>query len=87
MEHSLDSKKCFYCHAIKPLEFFKINNRKYQVAKEKGRCVACTQCDYNRAVERMGVVRFNYELGKFEVINFETIEELNSFYEVTLHKR
>ena len=57
-----------------------INNRKYQVAKEKGKCVACNECEYKRAVERMGIVRFNFELDKFEVINFENINQLNEYF-------
>lgn len=80
MELSSDNKKCFYCHKIKLLSDYMINNRKYQVAKEKGRCVSCNECEYKRAVKKMGIVRFNFESDKFEVINFENINQLNEYF-------
>lgn len=75
-----DSKKCFSCKIEKPLSEYKPDNRKYQLKADKNTCKFCTSCEFKRAIRRLGVVRFNFETSKFEVIDFENEEEVVKYF-------
>ena len=66
-------KRCFTCHRLKPLIWFKINNRKYQLKSDKGRAVNCRLCNVKRLIKQNGeVIKYNYETNKYEPIKIKT---------------
>lgn len=76
-----ETKKCFYCKIEKPLDDFSINKRKYQVKKEKGRCISCKQCFLEQSIKDLSVIYFDFELNKYIIEKFETAEEVIKFIE------
>lgn len=76
-----ETKKCFYCKIEKPLEYFSINKRKYQVKQEKGRCISCKQCFLEQSIKDLSVIYFDFELNKYIIEKFETAEEVIKFIE------
>ena len=76
----METKKCFSCKEILPLNAYKPDKRKYQLKNSKGRCVVCHECCLEKALEKMSCIRFDYELDKFVVHNFENEQEVIEFY-------
>ena len=76
----METKKCFSCKEILPLNAFKPDKRKYQLKNSKGRCVICHECSLQKAIEIMGCIRYDYENSKFISYNFETKEEVIEFF-------
>lgn len=74
-------KKCFYCKIEKPLEAYQVNNRKYQVKADKGRCISCKQCFMEQSIKDLSVIYFNFEINKYEIVKFETKEQVIKFIE------
>lgn len=72
-------KECFYCKIEKPLDDYQINRRKYQVKADKGRCISCKQCFLEQSIKDMSVIYFNFEINKYEIVNFETEQEVINF--------
>ena len=75
-----DSKKCFSCKIEKPLSQFKPDKRKYQLKADKKTCKVCNSCEFDRASKDLSVVRFNFEIEKFEVIKFENKEQVLKYF-------
>lgn len=74
-------KRCFYCNEMKDLSEYQVNNRKYQREADMGRCISCFDCEKKRAIKNMSTVRFNFETNKFELIYFNSINEIDKYYE------
>lgn len=72
-------KKCFHCKIEKPLEEFSINRRKYQIKADQGRCIGCKQCYLEKSIKDKSVIFYNFEAEKFEIIKFETEQEVINF--------
>lgn len=75
----MEVKKCFKCGKEKSLDEFKIDRMKYQLPSDKGRCKVCKDCDLFRAMMTKSICRYNFELKKFEVIKFETRDEVYDY--------
>lgn len=66
-------KRCFTCKRLKPLIWFKINNRKYQLKSDKCRAVNCRLCNVKRLIKQDGqIIKYNYETNKYEPITIKT---------------
>ena len=66
-------KRCFTCKRLKPLIWFKINNRKYQLKSDKGRAVNCRLCNVKRLIKQDGeVIKYNYVTNKYDAIKIKT---------------
>lgn len=65
-------KRCFTCHRLKPLVWFKINNRKYQLKSDKGRAVNCRLCNVKRLIKQNGeVIKYNYVTNKYDAFTIK----------------
>ena len=42
-----DSKECFHCGEVKLLNKFKVNDKRYKLSSDKGRCIGCIDCTGN----------------------------------------
>lgn len=73
-------KKCFLCKVAKSLYEYDPDRRKYQLKPDMNTCKVCKICDYNRALNELSVVRYDYEIEKFEVIHFNNKDEVKQFY-------
>lgn len=76
----VNSKKCFLCKELKHLSEYDPDNRKYQLKPDLNTCKVCKVCDLKRAIESLSVTRYNYEIEKFEVINFKDEEDVKRYY-------
>ena len=66
-------KRCFTCKRLKPLVWFKINNRKYHIKSDKGRAVNCRLCNVKRLIKQNGeVIKYNYVTNKYDAITIKT---------------
>ena len=66
-------KRCFTCHRLKPLVWFKINNRKYHIKSDKGRAVNCRLCNVKRLIKQNGeVLKYNYVTNKYDAVTIKT---------------
>lgn len=72
-------KKCFHCKIEKPLEEFNIDRRKYQLKADKGTCKVCNKCYREKSIKDKSVIFFNFETDKFEIIKFETEQEVINY--------
>ena len=65
-------KRCFTCKRLKPLVWFKINNRKYHIKSDKGRAVNCRLCNVKRLIKQNGeVLKYNYVTNKYDVVRIK----------------
>jgi hypothetical protein len=65
-------KRCFTCKRLKPLIWFKINKRKYQLKSDKGRAVDCRLCNVKRLLKQNGeVLKYNYVTNKYDAITIK----------------
>ena len=65
-------KRCFTCHRLKPLIWFKINNRKYHIKSDKGRAVNCRLCNVKRLIKQNGeVLKYNYVTNKYDAVTIK----------------
>ena len=80
MSQSEPMRKCFRCHEMLPVSAYNPNGRKYQISVYLGRCLSCKKCMIKLAQEDMKAVRINPETDKFEVVKFNSIDEIIEFY-------
>ena len=73
-------KECFNCKRNLPLSEFNKSNRKYQLKSDLGVVKVCKICNFEKAVKTLSLVNFNFELNKFEVINFESITNVSEWF-------
>lgn len=73
-------KECFNCKRNLPLSDFNKSNRKYQLKSDLGVVKVCKICNFEKAVKTLSLVNFNFELNKFEVINFESITNVSEWF-------
>lgn len=73
--------KCFQCGVDKPLEKYKDNTRKYKISSYKGKCMVCKACSFHTALDKLSIVRFDFEENKFKLIKFNNKYEVLDFYE------
>jgi len=79
--HRIEKRPCFTCGVEKPLTDFLENNRKYKVKKYLGVSINCIECIIDRVKTNFKAVNFNYDENKYEIINFNTEEEILMFYD------
>ena len=73
-------KECFNCKRNLPLSEFNKSNRKYQLKSDLGVVKVCKICNFEKAIKILSLVNFNFESNKFEVINFESINEVSKWF-------
>ena len=62
-------KRCFSCKRLKPLMWFKINPRKYQLPSDKGRAVDCRLCTCKKFIRQNGeFIKHNPTSNKYDTI-------------------
>jgi hypothetical protein len=76
----MESKKCFTCKIEKPLNQFDIDRMKYQLKSDKGTCKVCKECELNKALKTLSIIRYNFEIMKFEIINFDNADEVLNYF-------
>jgi len=65
-------KRCFGCNKLKPLFWFKVNTRKYQLKSDKGRAVDCRLCGVKRLIKQKGeVIKYNPATNKYDSIKLK----------------
>ena len=65
-------KRCFGCNRLKPLIWFKINPRKYQLKSDKGRAVDCRLCAVRRLIKQKGeIIKYNPSINRYDTINLK----------------
>ena len=72
-------KECFYCKIEKPLSEFNIDRRKYQLKADKGTCKVCNECYREKSIKDKSVIFFNFDIDKFEIIKFDTEQEVINY--------
>ena len=73
--------KCFQCGVDKPLEKYKDNTRHYQIKSYKGKCIVCKACSFHTALDKLSIVRYDFEENKFKLIKFNNKYEVLDFYD------
>jgi hypothetical protein len=81
MMKKMETLKCFNCNIHKPLVKYKPNNRVYQTKSSKGMCLVCKLCSFTEALNKLSVVRYDYDKLTFVVINFKNKCEVVEFFE------
>jgi predicted metal-binding protein len=76
----MESKKCFTCNIEKPLNQYDIDRMKYQLKSDKGTCKVCRECNVNKALKTLSIIRYNFEIMKFEVINFDNTDGVLNYF-------
>ena len=76
----METKQCFTCKQELPLSDLDVDTRKYQLKADKGTCKVCKECEYEKALVDMSTIKVNFETNKFDIINFETVDEVNKFF-------
>jgi hypothetical protein len=64
-------KRCFSCNRLKPLIWFKINPRKYQLKSDKGRAVNCRLCNVKRLIIQKEVIKHNPLTNKYDTVKIK----------------
>jgi len=77
----METKRCFRCDKIKPLDAFNVNRMKYQLKSDKGHCITCIKCMIKHTSADMKGMIYNFDTGKFEVKYFKTKKEIKEHYE------
>ena len=77
----METKRCFRCDKIKPLDAFNINRMKYQLKSDKGHATTCKKCMIKHTSADMKGMIYNFDTGKFEVKHFKTKKEIKEHYE------
>lgn len=75
-----ETKKCFACKKELPLTYFAVDRRKYQLKSDKGTCKVCFDCEEERALKTLSLIRFNFQKNEFEIITFETKEDVYNYF-------
>lgn len=72
----MEKKKCFTCKVEKPLSEFEVNRMKYRLKSDLGVCIVCKDCELARALEALSIVKYDFTINKFVIIDFQTKEEV-----------
>jgi hypothetical protein len=80
MKMMSETLKCFRCKIEKPLNKYKDNNRHYQIKSNKGKCMVCKLCSFQKALNELSVIRYNFEEKRFDIIEFKDYAEVAEFF-------
>ena len=69
-------KKCFTCDRRYPLFLFAKDRMKYQRPHDQGRVRCCRICNYKRWVKLREDWFYNFEIKKFEKLEFKSKIEI-----------
>jgi hypothetical protein len=64
-------KRCFSCNRLKPLIWFKINPRKYQLKTDRGKSVNCRLCNVKRLIRQGEVIKHNPLTNKYDTVKMK----------------
>jgi len=78
----METKRCFRCDKIKPLDAFNTRQSEYRKEQQLGYCTTCKKCMIKHTSEDMKGIIYNFETRKFEVKIFKTKQEINKHYDV-----
>lgn len=73
------TKECFNCKVEKPLSCFE-PAVKFVLRSDYGTCRVCRECEFKRALKDKSKVSFNIITEKFEVLRFETDQEVIKYF-------
>jgi hypothetical protein len=76
----LDFKQCFSCKKELSLNKFPHDFRKYQRESDKGKCKVCINCEEDKALINLTVIRFNTDINKFHIISFNSKKEVQKHF-------
>ena len=48
----MDTKRCFRCNELLPLDAYPVNRRSFCLKSDKGRNKVCVPCDKKRTIEK-----------------------------------
>lgn len=71
-------KICFKCKKNKPAKDYKENKMKY---KRDSLATLCNDCVLERALREGNVLKYNFDINKFEKIEFASVDEIIKFLE------
>jgi hypothetical protein len=63
------------------LDEYTDNKRGYTLKTDMGKNRVCKICNFDSAVRKKSVVRYDHEQSKFVVINFNNIGEVGEYFE------
>lgn len=78
--NKMSVKKCFACKESKQLSDYESDNRKYQLSADLKTCKVCKQCELEKALTDLSCCRYNYETNKFDVIKFDSEEDVRDYF-------
>jgi len=76
----METLRCFTCKTEKPLSKYKDNKRHYQIKANKGKCIVCKLCSFQKALNELSVIRYNFEEKRFDIIRFKDYAEVAEFF-------
>lgn len=59
---------------------FQVDNRKYQVPADMGRCKVCIMCEFKKSLKTMEAFYFCREKNDFVTLKFKNNDEVAEFY-------
>jgi hypothetical protein len=74
-------KQCFKCRRMLSLDEYTDNKRIYTLKTDMGKNRVCKICNFDSAVKKKSLVKYDYEQSKFVVINFNNIGEVGEYFE------
>jgi len=77
----METKRCFRCDKIKPLDAFNTRQSEYRKEQHLGYCTTCIKCMIKHTSADMKGMIYNFDTGKFEVKHFKTKKEIKEHYE------
>ena len=63
------------------LDEYTDNKRIYTLKTDMGKNRVCKICNFDSAVKKKSLVKYDYEQSKFVVINFNNIGEVGEYFE------
>jgi len=74
-------KQCFQCRRMLSLDEYTDNKRIYTLKTDMGKNRVCKICNFDSAVKKKSLVKYDFEQSKFVVINFNNIGEVGEYFE------
>jgi hypothetical protein len=76
----MDYKNCFTCKQELPLNAFNPSSMKYQLKTDKNVMRVCKKCTFFKVIKQLSMIKYNFEIMKFEIIEFENAGEVAEYF-------
>lgn len=76
----MDYKNCFTCKQELPLDAFNPSSMKYQLKTDKNVMRVCKKCTFFKAIKQLSMIKYNFEIMKFEIIEFKNAGEVAEYF-------